>query len=564
MKTKIAVVMVSRRCNMSCGHCSVESHPKIKTQPTAEELHCLVDELITAGADQLQFTGGEPMLRGDLVLELMARAKAQGVGSTMVSNGFWGKKKEKALSTLKELRAAGLRRLALSYDRYHAEFQGPEPLVNILDAVQTIGWNAHINITRTRDESGLAELVAPFEHHPCAQLRFYDIQPVGLAKNLKDTMRGQLDGFCSACDQLTFTDNGRVIACNGPAYFEKSDSALVLGRWRDHHNKESFLEQHGQDPILETIRVLGPMALKKELEQTEGFENFKFRDEYRGMCELCLHITSNPKVSEALRKRLSEPARKAELLARKLVRDKAAQSTYNRFEINFRIVAIEFLKILLDSPSPESDKAFGRADLDWAWQAERLQRAGLLKLFQEESRRERLRNWAPSFFWEKVETEAEQKMDDPGLEGVLRAWYDRDGADGYRCLFLVGQEQRWLQGVADSTLGNFWEAARAILAEDLGLGSPVKRNWLRQIRYKILRYRAFQEQEKSSNVAFDVVFPLVYATPYNWAKCGLRSLKRLAKEPGAFLRAIPEAIRHGKRLSRRSSDKRESALRRIP
>lgn len=552
MKTESAVVMVSRRCNMSCGHCSVESHPKIKTQPTEDELHALVDRLLKSGVKRIQFTGGEPMLRQELLLELMTKARDHRVPSSMVSNGFWGKKRDKVGELLEQLRSAGLRRLALSYDRYHAEFQGPQPLLNILDAAQEIGWGVHINVTRTQDEIDLADLIAPFESHPNAHLRFYDIQPVGLAKNLEDTMRAQLGGFCNSCEQATFTDNGRLIACNGPAYFEKSDSALVLGRWRGEGNIDQQLERHGDDQILETIRVLGPLALKNELEQTEGFEDYPFKSEYRGMCELCLQITSDPRAVAALQERLSTPARRAELLARRLIKERARSTYYNRFEINFRMAPLEFLKILLDSPSSESDKVLGRADLDWSEQCQRLEKAGLLSLFQQESLQARLRDWAPSYFWERVGRAAKANLEEHGLEQSLRAWYERDGVDGMGSLFELGRSEKNNCRVADSELEPFWLAARDILADDLSVGEPRNKSWVERMRYRVLRYLAFQDSASELNKVLKVLFPLLFSSLTTWPKGGLRALRRLAQAPVAFLKALPQAYREGERLGRKS------------
>jgi pyruvate-formate lyase-activating enzyme len=403
MKTKNAVVMVTRRCNMTCAHCSVESNPHIKLQPDEDELRHLVDRLVAAKVRVIQFTGGEPMLRADLVMELMRRAKAHGIPSIMVSNGFWGKKPEKAASTLKKLLESGLTRLAISYDRFHAEFQGPEPVLNILDAVGQLDWTIHINITRTADDSELEDIVKPFKGIPHAHLRFYDIQPVGLAKNLKDELRAQIDGFCSACEQATFTDNGRVLACNGPAYFEKMDSPLVVGEYRSgRQTVEELLTLHAEDPILEAIRVDGPLVLKETLERTPGFEDYPFQSHYSGMCELCLQINQDPRAVAALRAQLGQPFPTAERLARRLVRDEATKTAFHRHAINFHVAPMAFLKLLIHGASDPMGKVFGRADVDWQHQVDLLERTGLLHLMQRHHKNSLLTAWTPKFFWTRV------------------------------------------------------------------------------------------------------------------------------------------------------------------
>lgn len=393
---------MSRRCNMTCAHCSVESNPHIKLQPDEQELRDLVDRLVEARVGFVQFTGGEPMLREELLLELIAKVAGAGIPCNLVSNGFWGKKPERALDKVRKLKEAGLCRLAISYDRFHAEFQGPQPALNIAEAARSLGSDIHLHITRAKDDSDLDEIVEPFRNLPHVHLRFYDLQPVGYARNLQEELRGQLDGFCSSCEQATFTDNGRVTACNGPAYFEKSDSGLVVGEYRSGKTSvEEILRRHVDDRILQTIRTDGPMALKKTLEALPGFEDFPFKEHYAGMCELCLQINADSEAVKALREELSLPKIAAGRLARKLVLEANRSHFYHRFQVNKELAPAAVLKLLLGTPEPNLDKIVGRADVDWEELADRLRAGGLLGLVAAPQVKEALRDWAPVFFWER-------------------------------------------------------------------------------------------------------------------------------------------------------------------
>jgi MoaA/NifB/PqqE/SkfB family radical SAM enzyme len=69
-------LMITRRCNLGCAHCSVESSPEVRgRQPTEPELLEVVRQAAAAGVRAIQFTGGEPMLRQRLVLKLMREAR---------------------------------------------------------------------------------------------------------------------------------------------------------------------------------------------------------------------------------------------------------------------------------------------------------------------------------------------------------------------------------------------------------------------------------------------------------------------------------------------------------
>jgi MoaA/NifB/PqqE/SkfB family radical SAM enzyme len=155
--------MVTRRCNMECAHCSVESSSRIRQQPSETDLHSIITQAADAGVGAILFTGGEPMLREPVVRRLIAAATRCSLATLITTNGFWGKTLPQARRTLKSLRKAGLGFITLSYDRYHAEFQGPQPGKNILRAAEELEVPMNINVTRVANDTDLASLLAPFE-----------------------------------------------------------------------------------------------------------------------------------------------------------------------------------------------------------------------------------------------------------------------------------------------------------------------------------------------------------------------------------------------------------------
>ena len=89
-------IMLTRRCNMTCAHCSVQSGPKIREEPSDDELVSRVHAAADAGLRSVQITGGEPMLREKLVFRILSVAKKRGLTSTLSSNGFWGRRQPAA------------------------------------------------------------------------------------------------------------------------------------------------------------------------------------------------------------------------------------------------------------------------------------------------------------------------------------------------------------------------------------------------------------------------------------------------------------------------------------
>ena len=117
---------VTKRCNLFCKHCYRESSPDeiIKDELTTEEGKSLLDQIRKAGLEIIVFSGGEPLMRPDII-ELVQYAKSIGMTPLMGSNG--------TLVTddlAKELKAAGLDAIAISIDSLdpdiHNDFRGAE------------------------------------------------------------------------------------------------------------------------------------------------------------------------------------------------------------------------------------------------------------------------------------------------------------------------------------------------------------------------------------------------------------------------------------------------------
>jgi MoaA/NifB/PqqE/SkfB family radical SAM enzyme len=255
-------LMLTRRCNMKCGHCSVESGPDVRGEPTERELLDRVHQAAAGDVRSINLTGGEPMLRPRTVLRLIRAARRLGVATSLTTNGSWGRTAARATRTVRALRRAGLGSLAVSVDRYHDEFQGPEPAALIARAAEDVDLPVRISLVMPATEDGLARLVAPFEGLRRTRLRFYGLQAVGRARGLPgEAMSGAVDGFCAACSVPSVTDDGRLTACNGPAYFAPAGSPLIVGSLRE-ASLPALLARHREDPILDTIRTFGPSRLR--------------------------------------------------------------------------------------------------------------------------------------------------------------------------------------------------------------------------------------------------------------------------------------------------------------
>lgn len=85
-KPKIVVWNVISKCNLRCGFCYGPKKQKRRELTTKEALE-KIGEFKKQGASSLVFTGGEPLLRKDIV-KLVKKAKEQELFTILHTNGF--------------------------------------------------------------------------------------------------------------------------------------------------------------------------------------------------------------------------------------------------------------------------------------------------------------------------------------------------------------------------------------------------------------------------------------------------------------------------------------------
>ena len=103
-------ISVTEDCNLNCFYCHQEGCPASSREMTAEEIGKIVELATEFGVRKIKLTGGEPLLREDIVEVVRAAAIPKIKEVSMTTNGT-------LLSGLaRELAEAGLTRLNISLD----------------------------------------------------------------------------------------------------------------------------------------------------------------------------------------------------------------------------------------------------------------------------------------------------------------------------------------------------------------------------------------------------------------------------------------------------------------
>lgn len=180
---------VTNICNFGCRHC----YSRVDTEMELEtELLCdCIGKAAKAGVLSINFGGGEPLLRQDL-LEIAQFASKAGLRVSMNSNG-WLIDREMA----DRLKRAGFSKVGISIDSHlaeiHDEFRGMpgshQRAVNALRYLHEAGIKTSIStVICTFNHANINELIELARQHRAHQLNFHNFKCSGLGYANKDEL----------------------------------------------------------------------------------------------------------------------------------------------------------------------------------------------------------------------------------------------------------------------------------------------------------------------------------------------------------------------------------------
>ncbi len=188
-KKPVVVWNVGQRCNLKCVHCYSQSKDiEYTNELNTKEAKAMIDGLAEYGAPVILFSGGEPLMREDL-MELIAYAKDKGLRAVISTNGTMITE-EKG----EELKKFGLSYVGISLDglkETNDKFRGIEGAFD--DALQGIrnclklgikvGLRFTINKRNAQDIPGIFELI---EKEKIPRVCFYHLVYSGRGSRLME------------------------------------------------------------------------------------------------------------------------------------------------------------------------------------------------------------------------------------------------------------------------------------------------------------------------------------------------------------------------------------------
>jgi GTP 3',8-cyclase len=106
-------ISLTSRCNLSCIYCHAEGEKNPESEMSADEIIAIMQTAAKFGIRTIKFTGGEPLIRPD-ILQII-RAVPKGIEASITTNGIL------LADMAADLKAAGLRRVNVSLDSLNHE-----------------------------------------------------------------------------------------------------------------------------------------------------------------------------------------------------------------------------------------------------------------------------------------------------------------------------------------------------------------------------------------------------------------------------------------------------------
>jgi len=196
---------------------------------TRKQAQGIIDQASALGAMWVSFTGGEPFLEPQLLLDLVTYASGKGLHTEAVTNCSWAESRGKALERLRPLAEAGLTALNMSVDDFHQEHIPVGRVKHCFDAAKELGLKPVFMVSTGKRSAITASslpamlgdqciqaLGGPRIPHQTALATESHFAPVGRGADMEEKDRGGWAGRVQ-CDSILsdigVTPNGDVLPC---------------------------------------------------------------------------------------------------------------------------------------------------------------------------------------------------------------------------------------------------------------------------------------------------------------------------------------------------------------
>lgn len=271
------LVALTRRCPMSCAHCSTGSSMTSFEQPDPEHLLRFVGSFTAENRPEaVMLTGGEPLLLPGLAARLTAAAHTAGSRVALLSGMFFardGRVPDRIMRVI-----TSLDHFSASIDAHHEREVPRAQVLRVLKAVLAAGVPVSVHLTGTGpDDPYLADVVADVRRVFADRVPMLvnEVRPLGRAAGTAEPTPPGPDGSrpapCTLAAWPVVAFDGTVVACcnQGAVDDRPVPPHLRLGHIA-HDDWTVVRERALRSPVLRLLRAVGPRRLHTRYGTTEA------------------------------------------------------------------------------------------------------------------------------------------------------------------------------------------------------------------------------------------------------------------------------------------------------
>ncbi|QNE78760.1 radical SAM protein [Streptomyces finlayi] len=262
------LVALTRRCPMSCAHCSTGSSLSVSEQPEPERLLRFIGSFGTENRPEVvMLTGGEPLLLPEPVAGLAALARAAGSRVALISGMFFARGGRVPDRIMRAITA--LDHFSASMDVHHEREVPREDVLRALRAVLDEGIPVSVHLTVSGpDDPYLMDAVADVRRVFGGRVPMLvnEVRPLGrAAHHVRATPPGPDGSLASPCALAAWpvvAFDGTVAACCNQWTVDRRPVPphLRLGHIAD-DDWPTVRERSLGSPVLRMLRAVGPRRL---------------------------------------------------------------------------------------------------------------------------------------------------------------------------------------------------------------------------------------------------------------------------------------------------------------
>jgi hypothetical protein len=298
-------VILTYRCHSACKHCLYNCGPRWEREPiSAAALREALDAVaLWPRPPQVHFTGGEPFLHFDLLLEGVRWAVERGIVSYVETSASWCIDDEATRQRFAELKQAGMQAVLISCSPFHAE---KIPPARTLRAVQ-----ASLEVYGSRGtivyQPEYLKIIQLFDiERPTPLSRYEEAFGVEEAGRILWQGYGIISGGRSGytlghlvpkypAETFARMNCARDILFAHHSHFDLYGNyisgfcgGLTIGSWRELPHVLDNFRAGRYPPLIEDLIDRGPYGLARMAQ--EGYDYQLEPAGYTGKCHLCVDV----------------------------------------------------------------------------------------------------------------------------------------------------------------------------------------------------------------------------------------------------------------------------------